>query len=93
MRLTLEMSLSREDFRRLLPGAVGGAEVVEEDGVFTAKKPGRGWTIRLRPLPDRRLGSVVLPRQAVEISLVGHSEAEATAFMAGFHRGFQRGGG
>ena len=49
--------------------------------------------MRLLPLADRRLGSVVLPRHRVEISLDGYSEEEARAFMARFHRGFQRGGG
>jgi len=93
MRLILEMSLSREDFLRLLPGAVGSAEFQEEDGVFSASEGVRRWSIRLSPLANRRLGSVVLPRQAVEISLEGHSEAEAGTFLERFHRGFQRGGG
>ena len=93
MRLSLEMSLSREDFLRLLPGAVGAADIQEEDGVFRAAGPGQGWTIRLGPLPDRHLGSVILPCQAVEISLDGYSEAEAAGFLERFHRGFQRGGG
>ncbi|NWJ42333.1 MAG: hypothetical protein HXX12_15340 [Geothrix sp.] len=93
MQVSLEMSLNREDFLRLLPGAVGGVEVAEADGVFRGAECGLRWTIRLRPLPDRRLGSVVLPCQAVEISLEGHTEVEAEAFMARFHRGFQRGGG
>jgi len=91
--LSLEMSLTREDFLRLLPGAVGLAEVAEQEGVFGASMGGRQWTMRLWPLPDRRLGSVVLPRHRVDISLVGYTEEEAAAFLARFHRGFQRGGG
>ncbi|MFN7959386.1 MAG: hypothetical protein U0P46_13820 [Holophagaceae bacterium] len=93
MRLVLEMCLSREEFLRLLPGAVGSVEIQEEDGVFRASEGARRWSIRLSPLAPRRLGSVMLPCQAVEINLEGHSEAEAAAFLARFHRGFQRGGG
>lgn len=93
MHLVLEMSLSREDFLRLLPGAVGSAKFHEEDGVFSASEGGRRWCIRLTPLAPRRLGSVVLPCQAVEITLEGYSEADAAGFLVRFHRGFQRGGG
>ena len=91
--LNLEMSLSREEFLRLLPGAVGLAAVDEEVGVFSGSQGKQRWSIRLLPLADHRLGSVVLPRHRVEISLDGYSEDEARAFMARFHRGFQRGGG
>lgn len=90
-RLDLEMTLSREEFLRLLPGAVGPA--TEEDGAFRGTDGPRKWRIRLVPLPDLRMGPVVLPRHQVEIRLEGYSKGEAEAFMARFHRGFQRGGG
>ena len=87
----MEMSLSREEFLRLLPAAVGsfvvnGDEVRRSDG-------NRGWVIRLVPLADHRVGSVVVPRHRVEIVLEGYSEADADAFMNRFHRAFIRGGG
>ena len=87
----MEMSLSREEFLRLLPAAVGsfvvnGDEVRRSDG-------NRGWMIRLVPLADHRVGSVVVPRHRVEIVLEGYSEADADAFMNRFHRAFMRGGG
>jgi hypothetical protein len=87
------MSLSREDFLRLLPGAVGAVWVEENEGTFSASDGERRWSIRLSPLADRRLGSVALPSHGVEIHLDGYSEAEAAAFLIRFHRGFQRGGG
>jgi hypothetical protein len=88
---TMEMSLSREEFLRFLPAAVGsfvanGDEVRRSDGV-------RGWAIRLVRLADHRVGSVVVPRHRVEIVLEGYSEADADAFMNRFHRAFLRGGG
>jgi hypothetical protein len=88
---TMEMSLSREEFLRFLPAAVGsfvvnGDEVRRSDG-------NRGWVIRLVPLADHLVGSVVVPRHRVEIVLEGYSEADADAFMNRFHRAFMRGGG
>lgn len=93
IHLSLEMSLSREEFLRLLPSAVDLATIREEDGLFSWGDGRRRWTIRLLPLADRSLGSVMLPCHRVEICLDGHSDLEAAAFMTRFHRGFQRGGG
>jgi hypothetical protein len=88
---SLEMSLTREEFFRLLPAAVGPFEV---DGDTVQWSDGdRRWTIRLVPLAESRLGRVVVPRHRVEIALESHSEAEGQAFMDRFHRGFLRGGG
>jgi hypothetical protein len=88
---TLEMTVSREEFFRLLPAAVGSFEV---DG-DTIRPPGGtgGWLIRLSPLADHRVGSVVIPRHRVEVVLEGRSDSEAEAFMNRFRRGFLRGGG
>jgi hypothetical protein len=88
---SLEMSLSREEFFRLLPAAVGGFEVDGER--VRGTHGGRAWAIRLVSLPDRRLGHVDLPRHRVEIVIEGCAESEGEAFMARFHRGFLRGGG
>ena len=93
MKISLEMSISREDFLRLLPSAVGQVVVAAQDGVFGGGDDHYRWEIRLQKLEDRRLGSVVLPFHRVDIRLEGHSEDEAAAFMTRFQRGFQRGGG
>ena len=90
-RRTLEMSVSREEFFRFLPT---GEMAFHVDGELVSwSEGGRRRTIRLRPLADRRLGSVALPRHRVEIVLEAGSEAEAAAFMERFHRAFLRGGG
>jgi len=49
--------------------------------------------IRLVPLADHRVGSVVVPRHRVEIVLEGYSKEDENAFMNRFHRAFMRGGG
>lgn len=89
----LEMTLSRVEFLRLLPGAVGPLTETGEADLFEGQDGPRRWRIRLVPLPDLRVGGVVLPRHRVELRLEGYAEGEAAAFMARFHRGFQRGGG
>jgi hypothetical protein len=92
MHQTLVMSLNREEFFRLLPAAVG-PHAVDAEGLIHGPSGGGAWTIRLTPLEPLSLGSVVLPRCSVEISLNGFPDAAARAFLARFHRGFQRGGG
>lgn len=90
---SLEMTLSREEFLRLLPGAVDLAGATEDGGSFRGRDGSRRWTIQLIPLTDLRLGGVILPRHRIDIQLEGYSKGEVEAFMARFHRGFQRGGG
>ena len=90
---SLEMTLTRADFLRLLPGAVAQEPLQIADDTFQCGEGGRTWSLRLVPLEDRRLGSVSLPRHRVELHLEGHTPAEAEAFLSRFLRGFQRGGG
>ncbi|WP_243287935.1 hypothetical protein [Geothrix terrae] len=91
-RLDLEMAISREEFLRLLPGAAGSFTEGEE-GLFRGVEGAGRWSIRLVPLADLRLGSVVLPRHRVEVRLTGCPAETAEAFLARLLRGFMRGGG
>ena len=90
-RRSLEMSISREEFFRLLPAAVGAFEADGDTICWSDAK--RRWTIRVTPLPDLRLGSAAIPRHRVEIVFEACSEAEGAAFLERFHRAFLRGGG
>ena len=87
----LEMSLSREEFFRLLPAAVPVFEVSGERVAWS--ESGRPGSIALIPMPARRLGSAFVSRHRVEITLEERSPGEGDAFMARFHRAFLRGGG
>jgi hypothetical protein len=89
-RRSFEMSVSREEFFRMLPAVVTPC-AVEGDEVRWTDRDGAG-AIRLVRLPDRRLGSVVVPRCRVEIAL-DVSEAQGERFMERFHRAFLRAGG
>ena len=90
-RHSVEMSISREEFFRLLPAAVGAFEADGERVRWVDQ--GRSWTIRVVPVPDFRLGSAAIPRHRVEIVFEACSEAEGAAFLERFHRAFLRGGG
>ena len=85
------MSLLREEFFRLLPAAVPSWE--SDGDTVRWSEGGRGGTIRLIQIEDRRLGSVVVPRHRVEIALADFEEEEGEIFMARFLRAFLRGGG
>jgi hypothetical protein len=85
-----EMTLSRADFLRILPGAVGSSAVLEEDGCFRPSGLDPAWTIRLTALPPLRLGLLSLERHRVELDFQGSG---AEAFLDRFWLHFRRGGG
>ena len=90
-RRVLEMSISREDFLRLLAVAV---PVFEVDGeTLSWSHQGRRGTIGLLRLPDARLGAVAVPRHAVTIEIEGCSEVRGEEFLDSFRRALMRGGG
>jgi hypothetical protein len=88
---SLEMSVSRDEFFRLLPAAVGSFGV--DGDTIRGRDEHRAWVIRLVPLADCRVGSLVVPRHRVDIVIDDCAEEEAEAFMSRFRRGFLHGGG
>ncbi|MDP1734755.1 MAG: hypothetical protein Q8L44_10380 [Sulfuritalea sp.] len=87
--LAYDATTSRQDFVRLLPLATGGEVVHELDGCFR----GKGWSLRLTPIPPLEIGLVRLERHRVEIEFDGLDEAAQDAFMRRFTLHYQRGGG
>ncbi len=91
-RRDFEMALTRADFLRLLPAAVGGAPFrVEGDEVVSLGSP--AWRIRIEPRPGRAFGPVEIPMLAVSLTGDALAPAEAQAFVDRFLLGFQRAGG
>jgi hypothetical protein len=87
------MSISREEFLRLLPAAVApdqfsvdGEEVRHEDASHS-------WRIVLGAVADRALGRLQLPRLKVQIFLRGYLPPDTDSFLARFDLYFRRGGG
>jgi len=88
-----EMTITRADFLRLLPAAVGHQPFSVAGERIVHRDDSRSWTIRLAALPDLRLGLVRLERQRVTLAFEGYGEAEIDAFMRRFELHFRRGGG
>lgn len=91
VRHSLEMSLSREEFFRLLPAAVGPVDATAD--TIQGSAGACRWRISLVRMADHRAGSVVVPRHRVDIEIEECSEADAGAFMDRIRRAFLRGGG
>ena len=87
------MSITRADFLRLLPAAVGHQAFSVEGERIEHRDGCRSWSIRLTALPDLRICLVRLERHQVLLSLEGYGEEEAAAFMRRFELYFRRGGG
>jgi len=89
-----EMSLTRDDFFRLLPAAAGTLPMRVDGLSVELGTPERGVAITLEPLPPRRLsGLLSLPRALVTLVFHGFDPEAQTAFERNFDRAFQRGGG
>ena len=87
------MALTRADFLRLLPAAVGHAAFRVDGNDIAAEPCAFAWRIRLEERPGRPFGPVTLPVLAVTLDLDGAKPDEARAFVGRFLLGFQRAGG
>ncbi|HUW38437.1 MAG TPA: hypothetical protein VMV91_14015 [Rhodocyclaceae bacterium] len=87
------MSITRADFLRLLPAAVAHQPFSVEGERIGHRDVDRSWTIRLRAMPDLRIGLVRLERHQVVLAFEGYGEEEIAAFMRRFELYFRRGGG
>lgn len=90
-----DMCLTPAEFARALPKAVQGTltRTGEGDPAFRVTDGDRVAIIRTRPLPDRKVGALNLPRLDVEIELRGYDSAEADRFTNRFNLAFLRMGG
>lgn len=91
--LEREMSCTREDLLRWLPGASGFAPArVERDELVLAVGGGEV-RIRAEPRPPRRIALVELPVLAVRFRFTGMDAAAREAFVTRFDLYTRRGGG
>jgi len=93
LRFDCEMALTRADFLRLLPVAVGHAPFRVEGDAIVAEGLPPPWRIALAALPDRAFGPVGIPVLAVRLEVEAASPAAGQAFLSRFLLGFQRAGG
>ena len=95
IELQREMTISHQDFRRLLPAATPGCRVVEPGDRFEVTQIiGEGrLLIDLGPQRERRLGALRLPVTDVGLRFSGFDRRGYEAFLKRFDLAFQRGGG
>jgi len=87
------MSITREEFLRLLPAAVAPDRFSVDGEEIRHQGASRSWRIVLGALADRQLGRLRLPRLRVQIFLCGDSPADTDGFLEGFELHFRRAGG
>lgn len=88
-----DMTLTRSDFRRLLPEALAGDVCEEAEDSFVHTEGLRTWRIDLEALPALTLGAIRLERYRVRWTFSGYEEAGIRTLLERFERAFQRGGG
>lgn len=95
MRLTqsFDMTITRDDFLRLLPAAVDHAPFVVSGESIVHEEGGRAWRMNLVPLPELRIGAICLERHRLSLEFENHGEEEVAAFAKRFELYFRRGGG
>ena len=87
------MSISRGEFFRTLPDALGTTSLVPSGDSVTVETPGRRLDIVFREEPPLRIASLTLPSAHVELRFEGYNEAERSAAVDRFDLYFRRGGG
>ena len=87
------MALTRADFLRLLPVAIGNEPYRIEGDDIVAAGGAIAWRIRIEERAGRPFGPVALPVLAVTLTLDGAGGSEARAFVDRFLLGYQRAGG
>lgn len=92
MRLprSFEATISRTEFLRLLPAAVGNDPFTVDGDTVTG---GSGWRICSTKLPPRNFGGIALERMHLDLEFPDWNEDGIDIFMRRFALFFQRGGG
>lgn len=87
------MSITRSEFLRLLPAAVGQRACRCEGDVIEGAEGEISWRIAIAERGERRIALLALPVLEVTLELETAEPARAADFLERFLRGFQRAGG
>lgn len=88
-----EMGTTHKEFLRLLPKAVGDADIHADGRVIRVSQGGRLLRIDLSEESVRRLGNFRLPVTHVRLTFTGYGDAERDAALERFWQAYQKGGG
>lgn len=88
-----DMTISEADFLRLLPDALGIAEIPSAGSEVTVTGQDRRLTVRWTPIGERKLGRLSLPVTRVELRFRGYPDREAARALERFDLYYRSGGG
>lgn len=89
-----EMGYTREDFMRLLPKAVGLAELTVQDNQVLVHEPaGKTLRIEIGQESERKIGFFRIPMLPVTLHFSGYDQSGMAFALERFARAFQKGGG
>lgn len=88
-----EMGYTHKEFMRLLPKAVGGAEMRINGNEIVVGDGERSLRIELGEEGERRIASFRLPMTPVSLTFTGYEQAGIEAALDRFWRAYQKGGG
>lgn len=89
-----EMGYTYKDFMRLLPKAVGHAEMeIRDNEIHVGASDEKSLQIKLGAESERHIGFFRIPKLPVTLIFTGYQEAEIAATIDRFARTFQKGGG
>ncbi len=92
-RPRFEMVLTPDEARRLAVHLADPGTLAGDGRRLAATRNGRPWSMTLGPERRRTLALLDLAVCDVDLDLSAFDEAAAAAFLARFHRVFQKGGG
>jgi hypothetical protein len=92
-RRRFEMGITRAEFLRLLPIAVGAFTASRAGDSFAGETEGVTWSLSITERPRRRIAGLTLPVLDVELRCAAVDAARVERFTARFLLAFQRAGG
>ena len=93
VRFSREMGITRNDFLRTLPAAVGGRSIALDGDRISIVEGDRHIAIDLSKERTRVLAALTIPTVRVHFTFVDYSAHEVDEFMRRFELSFRRGGG
>lgn len=87
------MTISRDEFLRILPGATDCVPRSAGADAWCGADVACGWSLRIEPLPGLALGALHLPRHRVRLRLDDCEPGARNRFLARWELHFRRGGG
>jgi hypothetical protein len=88
-----EMALTRAEFLRLLPFAVGQPKLRVEGESIAGRTRDVEWMIRIVEQPERRIAGLALPTLDVTLECAAGDRDGVQRFIDRFMRAYQRAGG